>query len=203
MTINEYSKIKEYTYKDYCHFLLQKYGPAKVDYFDLSYNKIKEITRTDEGLFCHHIKENEIPNLSDVDIAREVSFDFQRKENLVYCNWLEHILLHLLIAEENPASGLGIGGANIMIQEIESLYENVEIKLPWVQNCFSVIENDFDVFESLIKRRDDRHILLEHNAVVYTEMVETLKQDNKTVVVIGTGGWQKCYAECNIDVIVI
>ena len=89
-------------YDEQIEYLLKKYGPAKYDYFVSEDNltKNRSISRTAEGLECHHIDENIIPTLSDPDIASIYSYDYQRKERLVYCNLLEHLLLHIKIGQD-------------------------------------------------------------------------------------------------------
>lgn len=57
MNINEYNKIKNLNYDEYCNYLKEKYGEAKVDYLTPRRKKNKKISRTKEGLFCHHINE--------------------------------------------------------------------------------------------------------------------------------------------------
>ena len=46
--------------------LLKKYGKAKGDYFltETCATKNKKVSRTSEGLFCHHIDEDKAINLS-------------------------------------------------------------------------------------------------------------------------------------------
>lgn len=50
----------EMNYDEFVSYLLKKYGPAKYDYFTNATckTKSKRISRTKEGLFCHHIDED-------------------------------------------------------------------------------------------------------------------------------------------------
>ena len=52
----------EMNYDEFVSYLLKKYGPAKYDYFTNATckTKSKRISRTKEGLFCHHIDEDKI-----------------------------------------------------------------------------------------------------------------------------------------------
>lgn len=72
----DYYQLLSLSYDGAVNFLLNKYGPSKDNYFkEKSYNRFlnKEIksiakgkySRTSEGLYCHHIAENEFANLSN------------------------------------------------------------------------------------------------------------------------------------------
>ena len=105
------------SYDEYVKYLLDKYGPAQYDYFCNKSCKSKnsKISRSQEGLFCHHIDENKEILLSTPEVARQRPFEYQKAERLVYANYLEHLLLHIKIVEEdNEGRGLGLGGV-IMI----------------------------------------------------------------------------------------
>jgi hypothetical protein len=101
------------TYSAAFEFLQKQYGRVKDDYFhEQSYErfkqgKIKNITRgnysrTNQGLVVHHYYENEIPNLSRPSVIKQknVSFSKQKRINLVYCDFFEHLILHALISKE-------------------------------------------------------------------------------------------------------
>src|SRR5699024_44551 len=111
--LEEYKNLLTKTYDEAVEYLLQKYGPATDDYYrEKSYErflsgKIKSITkgdytRTSEGLFCHHIDEKEALNLSNVFFIKnfKYSFELQKKERLVFCDLIEHTILHVLISKE-------------------------------------------------------------------------------------------------------
>lgn len=115
------------TYADYVQHLLNKYGPATCNYFvnEQCEAKSSKISRTKEGLFCHHIDENKEILLSTPEIARLHPFEYQHKDHLVYCNLIEHLLLHLKIVQEchkkNPH--LGIGGVSMITAQINGYYD--------------------------------------------------------------------------------
>lgn len=58
MKREEYLKTAPMTYREYCGYLQQKYGVGRSAYMTASWNKSKKCTRTNEGLFTHHIFED-------------------------------------------------------------------------------------------------------------------------------------------------
>lgn len=173
MNLEEYNKIKKLNYDEYCSYLKIKYGEVKGNYFlkDTCKSKNTKITRTNEGLFIHHIKEDEKIKLSEPSYAIQSPFEFQQKENLVYCDYLEHLLLHILICEKvmkiakNKNSELineflaydcapGIGGiVNFIVPQLEDLYYyGIGLDTPWRRNCFNKIKDDKNCFDTLLKR---------------------------------------------------
>jgi hypothetical protein len=110
---HHYIALLDCTYSAAFEFLQKQYGRVKDDYFhEQSYErfkqgKIKNITRgnysrTNQGLVVHHYYENEIPNLSRPSVIKQknVSFSKQKRINLVYCDFFEHLILHALISKE-------------------------------------------------------------------------------------------------------
>ena len=89
-------------YLDLCKFLQYKYGTPKGNYFLTESCEFKNnsIERESEGLFLHHINENTHILLSKPDYAVEAPFEYQKAENLCYCNYLEHMILHMKIVKE-------------------------------------------------------------------------------------------------------
>lgn len=158
MNLQEYNKVKDLTYLEYCDYLQEKYGIGNCDYFTEGYSKKSKVTRTKEGLFAHHKYEDHAILLGEVEHAKRNPFEWQRAENIVYCDWLEHLLLHILICEypskdKNAFEDVGIGGAiNHIIPELNDLYSGMTITLPWKQNCFNLIKNDLDTYIALVKR---------------------------------------------------
>jgi hypothetical protein len=111
--IEEYKNLLSLSYEDAVESLLQKYGPVIDDYFrEKSYNRffngeIKSITKgkftkISEGLYCHHVFENKYYNLTNKDFCKEQNapYEVHKKENLVYCDLIEHFILHILITKE-------------------------------------------------------------------------------------------------------
>jgi hypothetical protein len=99
MDHSEILKECDMTYDELIKYLLHKYGTAKYDYFknDINYKMETYVFRSDEGLYCHHIDEDKGDLLSEAFSAKMSPFRWQRKDRLVYCNLLEHLLLHLKI----------------------------------------------------------------------------------------------------------
>lgn len=109
----EYLYLLSLTYEEAVKYLLDKYGPVKDDYFnEKSYQRflkeeIKNIakgkySRSSEGLECHHVDENRFLNMTQSYYIKKqaILFKYQTKGRLVYCDLIEHTILHALIAKE-------------------------------------------------------------------------------------------------------
>ena len=74
------------SYEELAQYLLRKYGPAKYDYFSTEdcTSKNKRTSRTSEGLYCHHIREDIGDDLSQSEIAKTCPFSWQKGENLLF-----------------------------------------------------------------------------------------------------------------------
>lgn len=57
MNMDEYQKVKDLTYLEYCDYLQRKYGIGLANYMTKSYNINSKCKRTKEGLIAHHKKE--------------------------------------------------------------------------------------------------------------------------------------------------
>ena len=99
MNRQEYMKVKDLTYNDYCDYLQNKYGIGLSDYMTKSFYKNPKVSRTKDGLFAHHKAEDKVILLSTRVYAELCPFEWQQKENIVYCDYLEHLYLHMLICE--------------------------------------------------------------------------------------------------------
>ncbi|MFL2106032.1 hypothetical protein [Desemzia sp. FAM 23991] len=130
---------------------LNKYGPSKDDYFrEKSYKKflrkqIKSIApgnykRTSEGLYCHHIAENKHLNLSNKEYIsnNKYPFELQKKEQLVYCDLFEHLILHALIAKDTDGE-FGIPGYDTYLYPmiLEWYIGGIKPqKREWLKKCY-------------------------------------------------------------------
>lgn len=158
MNLQEYEKVKDYTYLEYCDYLQKKYGIGLCDYMTRSWNKIQKVTRTKEGLYVHHKFEDHAIQLSRSEYAKNNPFEWQLAKNLVYCDALEHLLLHILICEypsenQNEDEDVGIGGViNHFVPELNDFYSGWQTKKVWLQNCHRIIKNDKNVYLVLLKR---------------------------------------------------
>lgn len=141
------------SYDELCKYLLDKYGVAKYDFFlnEKCRSKNRKVSRTDEGLFCHHIDEDKAIMLSDPRWAIKNPFTYQKADRLVYCNALEHLILHIKITEEprnkdaNKNELQGIGGAiNYLIPELNHCYSGYEYKRQYEKNIYGLIADNFD-----------------------------------------------------------
>ena len=158
MNLQEYNKVKEFTYRQYCEYLQNKYGKAVCAYMTPAFNKRQKVTRTNEGLYCHHIYEDHAIMLSNKNWAQKNPYEWQLPENLCYCDLLEHLLLHILICEypspdKNLLEAVGIGGVlNFIVPELNDVYSGYESGLAWQRKCHSIIKENKDVYLELIKR---------------------------------------------------
>lgn len=71
------------TYGELQCYLIQKYGAAKYDYFSTPECKSsnKKVTRTSEGLYCHHMDEDKEYNLGSPLQAKLQPFEWQKKKD--------------------------------------------------------------------------------------------------------------------------
>lgn len=158
MKMSEYEKVKNLTYLEYCTYLQQKYGIGRSDYMYKSYNRNHHISRTKEGLVVHHKFEDHAIMLCNPIWASRNPFEWQLAKNMVYCDYLEHLFLHLLIVEhpapdKNPLEAVGIGGiCNFIVPELNDVYSGFETKQPWRRTCHALILPDKNVYFALLKR---------------------------------------------------
>lgn len=157
MDIVEYQKVKNMTYLEYCDYLQQKYGIGLADYMTKSYRKNKKCTRTNEGLIAHHKAEDKMIMLSTVEYAKACPFEWQKKENIIYCDYLEHLLLHVLICkypspDKIPMAVVGFGGVvNFFVPELNDIYSGFITKQAWRKNCHDKVINDKNVYFAILK----------------------------------------------------
>ena len=85
-------------------------------------------------------------------------YECQKADRLVYCNALEHLILHVKIVEEpknkdaNKMELQGIGGAvNFLCPQINDYYNGYEFKQPHLIKIYSLIENNFDDYVYILK----------------------------------------------------
>lgn len=155
----EYASELQMDYMQLVQHLLQKYGKAKGDYFltETCATKNKKITRTSEGLFCHHIDEDKAILLSEEGGAIKNPFEYQKAERLVYCNILEHLLLHIKIVEAprnemtNKGEFPGIGGAiDYLIRQINDFYDGYDFSQHYLDVIMSYIKDNFEDYIKIL-----------------------------------------------------
>ena len=156
MDINEYKAVRSLSYLEYCDYLQKKYGIGRADYMTAGFNQNRKVTRTGEGLWVHHKMENKAQKLSSKEEAMNNPFDWQKAHNLVYADYLEHLLLHIKICESlaNPRDAFRLGMPGILtylIPELNDLYSGFNTSQVWRAKCFSIVSNDKDVYLEIIK----------------------------------------------------
>lgn len=146
----EYLDLLSKNYEEAVDWLLQKYGPAQDDYFrESSYHRfmngeIKTISkgkasRTIEGLYCHHMDEIKWLKISDQYFVKtyNIPFETQRKNRLVYCDLVEHTILHVLISKETSFEYGNPGYEAYLKPQIEEWYLDKRIPaLEWMKKCY-------------------------------------------------------------------
>ena len=163
--------------------LNKQYGEVTDNYYkEKSYNKflngeIKSISKgkfskTKEGLYCHHVFENKYDNLSNANFISHYKypFDYQKKENLVYSDLFEHLILHTLIAKEsNGIHGLA-GYFAFILPNVEEWYINeIDPGLEWQKNCKE---------KAYLSKEYVQKILLEiDNKINITDMYKLYKKE--------------------------
>lgn len=163
MNHEEIVKEVKMTYYELQDYLLKKYGPAKYDYFtkpECKY-KNKNVSRTKEGLYCHHMDEDEGGNLSNPPQAKLQCFEWQKKERLVYCNAIEHLILHMKInilrqkrmleVPEDISAFFTTGGLFWITMVLDDMYMNGGPKADWMKPCYERIKENYNDYISLMK----------------------------------------------------
>lgn len=154
-----YESMLKTNYQDIVSALLKKYGSAKHNYFKDTACKIKNplVTRTNEGLFCHHIDEDKAIMLCNDKFAVNNPFEYQKSDRLVYCNLLEHLLLHVKIAEnpspdanENELPGIG-GAINFICKDLNDIYSGKKFSDEWRKNVADKVKDNFDDYIIILR----------------------------------------------------
>lgn len=170
MELKSVDELLNMSYLDIVNYLKLKYGNVPGNYFNDSGNKNNKITRGNEGLYIHHIDEDKMillsnklgdhpvinsGRLTDEEIYL-IEKEFQKKERLVYCDLLEHLLLHLKIVEEpKPMTSfilVGIGGVvNFLVPELNDIYSGIKYKQKWKNEVINKIINRKEEYFKLLK----------------------------------------------------
>lgn len=186
-TQEKYAQLRNATYNTIVATLLKKYGPAKHNYFKDTNCTQKNhlVSRTNEGLLCHHIDEDKAILLSNDTFAANNPFDYQKANRLVYCNLLEHLLLHVKIAEEpkhkdaNPDEMQGIGGAvSFICHELNDIYAGKTFSYEWRTKVAEKVKDDFDEYIAILKRL---WVVIEKNPLLHAVIT-------KETICTGTDG---------------
>lgn len=157
--LSEYESLLALSYNEVVKYLLKKYGAAKQSYFkDIACTiKNPKVTRTNEGLYCHHIDEDKAIMLSNDKFAANNPYEYQKADRLVYCNLLEHLLLHVKIAEnpnpdanENELPGIG-GAINFICKDLNDIYSGKEFTEDWRKNVAEKVKDSFDDYIAILR----------------------------------------------------
>ncbi|WP_245976859.1 hypothetical protein [Oceanobacillus arenosus] len=163
----EYLNLLSKTYEEAIGFLLQKYGPAQDDYFrEKSYQRFMngeiksiakgKISRTNAGLYCHHIDENKWLKMADFNFVRKynIPFESQKKDRLVYCDLIEHSILHALISKETDSEFGSPGYEAYLKPKVEMWYlDKIIPDSGWEKFCYNKsfleAEEAFNILKSM------------------------------------------------------
>ena len=160
MNSSEIEKELSMSYSDLVGYLLEKYGKVGGDYFlnESCRSKNAKIRRTAEGLIVHHIDEDKAIMLSDTRWAIANPFEYQKADRLVYCNIMEHLILHIKIVEEPKPKGAnalqdqGIGGAiNFICPQLNSFYNGYEFKREFERKEMELIADNFEDYIKVLR----------------------------------------------------
>lgn len=123
--MSELQKLLDKSYLEIVNYLLKKYGTVLGDFFTDKecLNENFEIKKAStHGLFIHHIDEDKALKLSDPKFAIQHPFKYQKADRLVYCNYLEHLLLHIKIFLETKGKYSYNGTFEYLIPKINDIY---------------------------------------------------------------------------------
>lgn len=147
-------------YKELTTYLQTKYGLPERAYFRTPTCKSKSpITRGNEGLYIHHIKETEADNLAQPEIAIEYPWEYQLPENLCYCDFLEHLLLHThtnIQRCKNAQCFVIDGIITHLIPELNHIYKNnpcyTDSKNMWRNAVKEKIINNYEKYLLILEQ---------------------------------------------------
>jgi hypothetical protein len=169
-----------FNYQQLVEYLLNKYGKCQFDYFtnESCRSKNSKVSRTAEGLICHHIDEDKAIMLSTDKYAINNPYSYQKADRLVYCNLFEHLILHIKIAEEPKAKNAnsgelqGIGGAiNFLVPQINDFYNGFVFTQNHVINQMNLIKDNFEDYIAILKYL----LKVTKNNIIYSQIVTPTK----------------------------
>ena len=132
-TPRSFEEIFAMPHDEYVAYLWQIHGKSQYDYFLTPAKTMvnQKIERRQEGLMLHHISEEcgtDIQQLLTIRTAKELPFEIYKASNFVYCDYFEHLLLHIKIALEDlergrqKLNGIDLAGAKILWRELNKYY---------------------------------------------------------------------------------
>lgn len=169
MNLEEYKRVRVFGYMDYCDYLKDKYGMVRSCYMTRNGGSIAKKSRTSDGLVVHHIMECKEILLCKKEVALTCPYEWQEPQNLVYCDYLEHLLLHIKIVEYYaPYKGaVGYGGTDFIIGELNDVYSGYKTNQKWREALHNKVINDKDAYLAILK--DYKILLIMTNREIYSD----------------------------------
>lgn len=193
----EYVSLLSKTYNEVVDYLLQKHGAAQDDYFrEQSYQRFMnqeiksvakgKVSRTNEGLYCHHIDENKWLKMADLNFVRKynIPFEAQKKERLVYCDLIEHSILHVLISKETNSEFGSPGYEAYLKPKIEKWYLDKIIPVSgWEKRCYNISFLDsqeaFNILREMEKVQEESYF---NSLPDYYKVIEEKKGESEQLL---------------------
>lgn len=160
MKSEELEKQSKMSYREQLDYLKRKYGPAPENYYlDVACaRKSKKNGRGMEGLFLHHDFEYDprnplVSNLSDPEMGKLFDYDYQKAENLTYCDYLEHLMLHCkinLLRVDQLGAFIKDGVVNFMVPQLNDWYGYAVDLAPWQKAAFGRIEDYYSDYRAIL-----------------------------------------------------
>ena len=177
----EFEKQKTMSYQELCNYLTNKYGIVDGPYFCNENCKGQNNKIRRKGLIIHHIKEDTHIMLCNHDWAIQHSFELQQGYNLVYCNIIEHLLLHMKITIEFSLTNYemelpGVGGVINFI--LPSLYNDYQ-ETKYICN---ISKEDID---QLVKEFDKQYKKSDMNKLY---PYEQMRKDRSSQIMLKSSG---------------
>lgn len=147
-------------YYELLSYLKKKYGIISGSFFIKSakgkYYENSSIKKSSKGLYIHHDFEydpenDRVANLSAAKYADAFPAKYQLGCNLTYCNWLEHLILHikinLLRCKQLGFKYFKDSVELILVPELNDMY-NYNYNLYTIQDyklmCFNLVQDDYE-----------------------------------------------------------
>lgn len=156
MNKTELRKEMKMSYNELIAYNHKKYGKPAGSYFlrPTCKSPNSSIKRTAEGLFIHHIKETEIDDLSKTSQALKAPWSYQEPDNLCYCNYLEHLLIHVHINIQRCQQQDCIvidGLLRYLIPEINEVYRRTEpYTQDWRNQVKNAVVNNYEEYKDIL-----------------------------------------------------
>ncbi len=169
-----YLELMELDYQSACKALLEKYGAVPDDYFtEDSYRKLLNGTRktatkgktsgTARGLYVHHIDEDKYLNMTNFKyiVDQQVPYETQKADRLLYCDLVEHTILHALLAVESKGKFGLPGYMTYLADNVLEWYSHGLVPAQgWRLTCYNKSILSKDEADHIITTLDKR--LLDH-----------------------------------------